>query len=97
MRTGLEPPTTRWCWRRNRPPETFRAKSRKRPKIGRLCQQTYAKSADEWAPFGRLSERYEKGQTGWWSGQDSNLRQHRYERSEKARIIAHPAMSYGSG
>ena len=43
-------------------------------------QKIDAQSADEWAPFGRLSERYEKGLTGWWARQDSNLRQHRYER-----------------
>jgi DNA-binding transcriptional LysR family regulator len=68
----LEPATTRWCWRRNPPPETFREKWANRREIGRLCQLKTRKIGDEWGLSDRLRCMPEIGGTGWWPGEDSN-------------------------
>jgi hypothetical protein len=49
---------------------------------------TAALSPGNRASFWRARMDAPHGGTGWWARQDSNLRQHRYERSDKARTTA---------
>ena len=65
----------------------FSRKVEEASKARRLCQTSNAKSADEWAPFVRLSGTREKARTGWWTASGSNTTMMLATNADRTRTI----------